>query len=97
PTRTPAPATPTATITRTPSPSATTPAAPREMRVSAGANLITWPYAAASAADVARRTGGAVEVVYAFDGASRTWRLYGPALHVQGNSLTMLLPGQAYW
>lgn len=108
----PAPAltpTPAATLPPAPSPAATPPVvvptampslspAPASViiRLLPGANLIAWPERQSSTA--AMRTGGtAIEAIYAYDTATKTWLRFGPGLPPYVNSLHQLEPGRAYW
>ncbi|MBA4180084.1 MAG: hypothetical protein C0506_05790 [Anaerolinea sp.] len=92
PTRTTVPESGAPTKTSTPAPEAAV-----TLPLSPGSNLVAWPAADVEPARALGASANKVSMVYEWDGASGTWKRYGPSLPGFLNNLLMLRQGGAYW
>jgi hypothetical protein len=93
----------TATPTRTPTPAANpTPTStpiplPPSLPILPGANLLAWPGQNSAPDEVLAGHGDVIKIVYSYNPDTRQWERYAPGLPSYVNSLTVLVPGKAYW
>jgi len=97
PTLTPFPTvTPVPTLVPTATPSPSSVPGVELLNIQPGANLIAWPGHQTPPSQFGSDSA-AIDVIYAYDPATRTWLRFGPRLPLYANSLQLLEPGQAYW